>query len=387
MKDGEVIAIFNNIKGFRRLGHEVTVLAINTLKHYYELDELPQEVKQLAAFHAVKWDTTIRPWAALRNLINGKSYHIERFESVAFTEKLKELLKAGKFDIIQCEGLYLSPYIETIKAHSKAPLVMRSHNVESEIWERMAANESSLLKKWYLKLQASRLKRYEVAQLNRYDAIVPITEDDKVKLQAMGANVPMHVSPAGIDMERFNDPYPDPQPNTLFFIGGLDWLPNQEGLRWFLEDVWPRLIEKHSALQFHIAGRNMPDWLKNYDAEKVSVYGEVPDALDYIARRSIMIVPLFSGSGMRIKIIEGMAMRKCIIATTIGAEGIVYQDGKNLLIANTANEFIGAINGLLENAQLVEHIGKNARQLIESQYDNGKFAQNLLQFYRDRFFS
>lgn len=386
LKDGEVIAIYNNIKAFHRLGHEVTVLAINTLKHYTDVVTLPADVLALAEFKAVTVDTTVKPISALLNLFTGGSYHIERFINQGFESLVIEQIVAQQFDLVQCEGLYLGPYVDVIRKHFKGPVVMRSHNVESEIWERLAANEKNPLKQWYITLQAGRLKQYEMAQLNRYDAIVPISSDDGRKMRDMGATVPMFTTPCGSDLDRY-ERYQTvrPQPNTVFFIGGLDWLPNQQGVKWFVEAVWPTLKTQHPEVEFFVAGRNMPPWIKDLQGNGIHILGEIDDALAFIAQRAIMIVPLFSGSGMRIKIIEGMAMRKAIISTTVGAEGIEYTDGKDILIANDAEAFIKHLSILLNNPIDIDALGENASILIESRYNNLTFAGQLIEFYQRLF--
>lgn len=386
LKDGEAIAIFNLIKGFSNLGHGVTALSINTIKHHFDIQQLPTDVKALADFHEVTVDTSPTYGGALGNLLAGTPYHVDRFISEAYRQKLRELLNNNKYDLIQCEGLFLGPYLDDIRQLSKAPVVLRAHNVEAEIWGRMAANQANPLKRWYIGLQAKRLGQYEVTQLNRYDAIVPITDDDGRKLKTLGANKPMHTTPAGIDLTRF-DGYDrfEQIPNTVFFIGGLDWLPNQEGLQWFLQNVWPKVYQQNPQWQFHIAGRNMPDWLRQLKAEGVQVLGEVDSAVEFMARRQIMVVPLLSGSGMRIKIVEGMAVGKPIVATTVGAEGIEYTNGKDILIADAAEAFTQQVLQLMANPTQANNVGKNARQLIESKYDNGKFAAKLIEFYRSQF--
>ncbi len=385
-KDGEVIAIYNNIKAFHRLGHKVTVLAINTLKHYTDVASLPAEVLELAEFKAVTVDTGVKPGAALKNLFSGGSYHIERFISKQFDDLIKEHLINNQFDLVQCEGLYLGPYVDTIRKHFEGPVIMRSHNVESQIWERLAANEKNPLKKFYISLQAGRLQQYELAQLNRYDAIVPISSDDEGKMRAMGATKRMYTTPCGSDLDRY-EPYQNskPNPNSIFFIGGLDWLPNQEGIKWFVKEVWPTIKTKHPALEFYIAGRNMPEWMNELNGNGIHILGEIDDALGFIAENAIMIVPLFSGSGMRIKIIEGMAMKKAIVSTSIGAEGIDYSDGLNISIADEKQEFIDKLNQLLADENRVAAVGENARELIESRYNNLTFAAQLIEFYQRAF--
>ena len=163
----------------------------------------------------------------------------------------------------------------------------------------------------------------------------------------------------------------------------MNWIPNEEGIDWFLNKVWDLINMKMPDLKFYLAGREMPDWLINNKKTNVEVVGEVESAQDFINSKVIMIVPLFSGSGIRIKIIEGMALGKAIISTKLGAEGIHYEDNKNILIANTPEEFVDQIEKCIKSKKLCETIGFNARKLIEKKYDNKKIIQNLVDFYKE----
>jgi glycosyltransferase involved in cell wall biosynthesis len=196
----------------------------------------------------------------------------------------------------------------------------------------------------------------------------------------------MFTTPCGSDLDRY-EPYQNsqPKPNTIFFIGGLDWLPNQEGVKWFAQDVWPSIKAKYTAAEFYVAGRNMPNWMNELSGNGVHILGEIEDALGFIAENGIMIVPLFSGSGMRIKIIEGMAMKKAIVSTSIGAEGIAHSDGLNISIANDKQEFIDKLDQMLADDSRVAALGENARKLIESRYNNLTFAEQLIEFYQRAF--
>jgi glycosyltransferase involved in cell wall biosynthesis len=149
--------------------------------------------------------------------------------------------------------------------------------------------------------------------------------------------------------------------------------------------VWPTLKAQHPQVQLKVAGRNMPEWMKSLQGDGIDILGEIDDALGFIAQNAIMIVPLFSGSGMRIKIIEGMAMKKAIISTTIGAEGIEYTDGKDLLIADNKAAFIQHLDALLSDSAQLYRLGENARALIESRYNNLTFAAQLIEFYQRLF--
>lgn len=383
LKDGEVVAIHNFVQGYASLGHEVTVIAINTHKHYTDPASLPENITKLAKYISVKHDTGVKPVAALKNLLAGTSYHVERFISENFRKELTTLLTQEQFDLVQCEGLYMGPYVDDIRKHHKGPVVMRCHNLESEIWKRVAHDSSSLLKGLYLNIQAKRLAKYEAQQLNRYDALLPISEKDAEAFKVLGCTKPMHIVPAGIDIKKYEQ-YADvkPQPLSVGFIGSLDWMPNLEGLKWFANEVWPQVRVQVPDAHFQIAGRNMPEYLNHWNNHGIEVLGEVDDQYEFMARQQILVVPLFSGSGMRIKIIEGMAMGRAVISTTIGAEGINYTAGENMLWADDARTFSFKIATALLTEGRPESIGQAAKQLIAEQFDNKHLMEGTIGFFK-----
>lgn len=383
-KDGGAIACMNLTSGFALLGHEVTVLAMNTEKHHIDESEIPESVEDWAEFHLVDVPARTSGFAALVNLIfSGKPYNAVRFISKAFSEELSKLLTENKFDIVQLEGLYLCPYIPIIRKFSDAKIVYRAHNIEHEIWERTAAFSKGI-KRIYFRVLAKRIKTFEKNYLNHYDLLVPITERDGQILNKMGNKKPVHVSPTGIDTKVLFPHSKDLEHPSLFHIGSLEWAPNQEGILWFIENCWPKIYEKFPGLKFYIAGRNAPDWLvRQFDAPNIVYKGEVADAYQFMNSKSIMVVPLFSGSGMRIKIIEGMALGKPIVSTTIGNEGISTTSGKNILIADTPEEFAAAIEKLIADSELFEQISRNAIEYIHDKFDNLTLAGSLIRFYKE----
>ena len=151
---------------------------------------------------------------------------------------------------------------------------------------------------------------------------------------------------------------------------------------WFIDKCWPGLISRFPSLQFNIAGRNAPKWLiKNFDKPGINFHGEIANAYDFMDRNGIMVVPLFSGSGMRIKIIEAMAMQKPVLATPIGCEGIPVQHGKNIYLARNEKDFIEGIELLISNQLKREELGRESYKLILKNYDNFAISKSLLQFY------
>ncbi len=381
--DGGAIACMNLTRGFSLSGHHVTVLAMNTLKHKTSLDEMPEVISDLADFNFVQVDARISRWEALKNLLfSCKPYNAVRFVDKLFEKELINLLKKKKFDIVQLEGLYVCPYIPIIRKYSNAKIVYRAHNIEHEIWERTSELAKGW-KKWYLKNLSQRIKKYEKNILNKYDLLVPITERDGSILDRLGNKKPKHVSQTGIDSSVLIPNAKTLEYPSLFHIGSLEWAPNQEGIIWFIENCWFEIHNRFPELNFYVAGRNAPHWLiQKIVGPNISFLGEVEDAYDFMNSKGIMVVPLFSGSGMRIKIIEGMALGKPIVTTPIGTEGISTTSGVNILIAENREEFIESVSKLVENTELFNMIGKNAIEYIHEKFDNLAASASLVDFYK-----
>jgi glycosyltransferase involved in cell wall biosynthesis len=383
VKDGGAIACMNLTRGFSLLGHQVTILAMNTVKHHITLGEIPESVKELAEFKLVNVPARISPVTALLNLLfSKKPYNATRFISKIFAEELKKILQENEYDIIQLEGLYVCPYIPVIRENSNAKIIYRAHNIEHEIWSRTAIMAHGF-EKWYLKNLSKRIKRFEKQILNTYDLLVPITGRDGTILDNLGNTRPVHVSQTGIDSSVLIPNSKNLNHPTLFHIGSLEWSPNQEGLIWFFENCWDAIREKYPDLEFFVAGRNAPPWFqKMLNLPNVVFKGEVADAYEFMNSKSIMVVPLFSGSGMRIKIIEGMALGKPIVTTPVGTEGISTTSGENIIVITDADGFVQSISDLIENREYFDKISKNAIEYIHENFDNLSSAGALIEFYK-----
>ncbi len=381
LKDGESIAVTYLSKALVNQGCEVTLLSMNTAKHYTDMDSLPDDYDHYKNIYQTNLDNTIKPHKAFFNLFSRESYHVSRFVSKDFRDKLIEVLKSEDFDVVQLETLYLTPYIETIKAHSNAIIAMRSHNIEFEIWERITSNTRFLPKKWYLKHLTDKLKKYELERLNDYDYLIAVSDRDLKKFKQLGYKNGAMASPIGLELKNYVT-ISRKSANSICFIGALDWRPNREGLDWFIANVWPDLSREMPDLKFHIAGRNTPADLINNRVKNIVVHGEVPNAVEFINSHNVMIVPLFSGSGMRVKILEGMALKKTIVTTSLGMEGIDAGHGKELLIADTPEAFKQAIELALSDQNLRDNIGKSAQEFVQQYYDHTTIASRLIEKYR-----
>lgn len=380
--EGGPIAMNNLIEGTIAAGHNVKVLAINTNKYNVDPADIPEEYKKRTDIELVYIDLSIVPIPAFLNLFTRKSYHVERFISDNFRNKLKEVLLKQNYDIVQIETLFMSPYIDTIREFSSASIVLRAHNIEHLIWKRVASITKNPIKKAWLKHLAITLENYEKGILDKYDGIIPISATDEGFFKQK-SNKPVVTISFGVVTKKLINTDTIKSEHALFHIGSMNWIPNQEGIKWFLEHVWHEVVNESPDLKLYLAGREMPDWLKNLNQVNVIIVGEVPDAYSFIRSKAISIAPLFSGSGIRIKIIESMALGKAVISTTIGAEGINYKDKENIMIADDTPSFVKAIKKLATNRELCNKIGNNARTLIFEEHDNSKLIERLVTFYHE----
>ncbi|MCO6489433.1 MAG: glycosyltransferase [Phaeodactylibacter sp.] len=383
-KDGESIAVNTLSRALHELGCEVSLLAMNTHKHFFDDEGCPQALGHYKEVFRVPVDNRIKPVEAFLNLFSKESYHIARFVSPAFRRQLAEVLKNNRFDLIQLETPYLAPYIPTIRKYSDALVAMRAHNVEHEIWHRIADNTAFLPKRWYLKHLAHKLYRYEVEQLDQYDILVAITGRDLGQFRELGYKKAGVVAPIGVCSGAYQPDYNSyARPLSASFIGSLDWRPNQEGLQWFLSQVWGPLQHKHAGLELHVAGRNTPpDWKRKLAGNNVFIHGEVPDAPAFINKHSLMVVPLLSGSGMRAKVLEGMALGRVVLTTSMGLEGIAARPGQEVLVADTPEQFIHHIEYCLNQGPQMEGMGRQARRFVLENYDSAAIARRLLDAYQ-----
>ena len=378
--EGGPMAMNSIVNGLLDAGHKVKILAVNSEKYHIKDKDIPQEYKEKTGIEFVDIDLKVKPIEAFKNLFSDRSYHVERFISEDFRKRLIEILKKDRYDIVQLEMIYMAPYIETIREHSKALIVLRAHNVEHLIWDRIAKKTNFLPKKWYLNHLVRTLKEYELNAINKVDGIAAITYRDAAFFRGETA-VPVIDIPFGVNPDEFTPTYKVNDNPTLYHIGSMNWMPNEEGIRWFLKNVWEKLKDREPDLKLNLAGRHMPKWLMNLKKKNVKVWGEVPDAKEFIQDNDIAIVPLLSGSGIRIKIIESMAMGKTVITTMIGAEGIQYSEYKNIIIADNPTKIVETICRIKKEPEEIIRIGKNARKLIEDIYDNKKIIERLLIFY------
>lgn len=356
------------------------MLTISTNKHPFIASEYSDDFLNETKLDGVYIDTRVNIIDAFSALVTSDSYNVSRFFSSDFDKRLTQALLENTYDVVHLESLFMTPYITTIRRNSSAKIVLRSHNLEHLIWERLANTAGNQAKKLYLNHLASKLKKYEQKTINEVDGIAAISFEDTKRFTDLKCRVPMITIPFGIDLENYIFSEGNlKNPSSLFHLGAMNWAPNLEAMNWFLDEMWDSISKLPVSL--HLGGREMPESFINLNSEKLVVHKTVENAVEFMNRFDIMIVPLLSGSGMRVKIIEGMALGKIVITTSVGAEGIDYEDGKHLLIADDPEKFFEHVKRVTEDDIFARSISINARKLVEEKYDNSKIIQKLLDFY------
>ncbi len=377
--DGGSQAMLHLAQALRRSGCTLTVAALNTSKH----PAPPDALERLAPAWATDIDTRIRPGAALRSLLLGRQpYNVERFWSADHAARLAEQVATNPPDLILCEGLYLALYLDALReAAPQVPVVLRAHNVEYRIWERYAAAERRGPRRWYIEHLARRGLRFEREQLPRFDGVLAFTRADAAQFRVLGYGGPLAQLPPGIDLPE--EPLAQPSiSRRLGFLGSLDWLPNVQGLEWFLDSVWPAVRRLVPDAEFHVAGRRPPPALLARRDAGLRVVGEVPAAGPFLAGCTALVVPLLSGSGIRMKILEGMAWGKALVTTTLGAEGIDAPEGECLQRADTPDAFARACAELLAAPDRARRQGLAARAWVGEHCSWSALVPRYLDFFR-----
>jgi polysaccharide biosynthesis protein PslH len=382
--DGGAQAIHTTTIGLLKNKIDVNVLAINPSRNYIDVSSLPTDYTEATNFMSVYVNTDIRLVSLLLNFFSKDSYFIQRFKSIEFEKVLIEVLSKNSYDIIQLEHLYIFLYLDAIKKHSTAKLVFRPQNIEYVIWERYLRNINNPLKKLFIKIATKRLKKFEKSKSGEVDGIIALTKDDAEILRKFVRNKPVVDIPMGFDfgdLENydFNEQYIDFP--VFYHLGSMDWLPNEEALRWFVDEILHLVITKMPDVKIHIAGRNMQNYFYQIQSKNLVVEGEKKNPIEFQKNKAVMIVPLLSGSGIRAKIVEGIALGKTIITTTIGAQGIKYTDGENLLIADTPEKFAEQMYKCYLSEDFCKTISNNARKLSNENYHYISIAKEMIHFY------
>jgi glycosyltransferase involved in cell wall biosynthesis len=384
MDDGGAYSIYHNTLSLLSQQATVKILAMNPLKAPGNMLQLTDDFIKTTGFESIVVDNRVKPFNALLNLFTKQSYFTERFLSLAFSKRLRQILKDEHFDIILLEHLYVCLYLNDLRELSKARVVLREQNVENQLWHNYAKKVKNPLARFFYQTATRRLEIFEKQMIQQVDGIVALSPVDAAyfRTNAPGtavAEIPVCIDASGfeaVDAEKQYAHFP-----VLYHLGSMDWKPNIEGMKWFVRKVVPLLKAKHPEILIYIAGKNMPGWFFGKSDKNLIVEGFVPDAVKFQEDKAILFVPLLNGSGIRVKILEGMGLAKTIVATTTAARGIPVTDGENILLADTPEAFAEAISRCVVSEKLCRSMGRNARQFATENYEMSRIGERTLVFF------
>jgi sugar transferase (PEP-CTERM/EpsH1 system associated) len=374
---GGKIRTYNMLKELKR-EHRITYLTLDdgtadaaarerAIEYCHDLVCVPhtQRQKFTAGFYAELFS----------NLLSSLPYAIKKYTSLELRQEISR--RAGDCDVVVCD--FLAP-AANVPANLGKPTVLFQHNVEAMIWKRHCEVQINPLKKAYLFAQWKKMRAFERRMCRSFDSVVAVSQDDCEQMRSEYGAENVFDVPTGVDTEFFRPSGVEKSaPHNLVFTGSMDWLPNEDGIRYFTEQIMPRIKSQIPDATLTVVGRNpyqsLVELAKNDDS--IIVTGRVDDVRPYMERAAAYVVPLRVGGGTRLKIFEAMAMEKPIVSTTIGAEGLPVSDGAELLLADTPESFAAAVVKVLQDNDLANELAQRAANLVREEFGWQKVAERF----------
>lgn len=368
LHSGKKIRTFNLVKRLA-IKHEILYLA------YVNLPTDKEKVLDMgrAGIRVVPVQDTRTPkWTLpfylelILNVFSSKPFSTIYHIKDAFRKRFLEVLCSEKPDLVVCEWTNLAPFLEQVK---DIPTLIVAHNVESNIWKRLAENASNPFMKLLGWQQAKRIELLEKEWYPKVNHCIAVSEEDARVIRSYGANV--SVVENGVDTEYYEGEFSGPSKGDIMFVASFDVFTNQDAVDFFVQKVFPLIVTVRPDASFWIVGKDPPDKIREYaktDA-RIHVTGTVTDTRDYLSRSAICVVPIRIGGGSRLKILEAMAMKRPVISTSVGAEGLKISPGEDILIADTPQDLADKVLWLLSHEKDQAYLAEAGRQLAVREYD------------------
>jgi glycosyltransferase involved in cell wall biosynthesis len=320
-----------------------------------------------------------------RSLFSGRSFERLRVTVPEFERQLYAKLRTAEFDIVNLEATFLGHYdfFQSPPGAARPRFVVDSHNIDYDLARQYAKSADSLVRRIYAGVNWRKLMREELGTYRGADGVYLCSVNDERRLLEAAPGVTTTVIPNAADVEYYRPRPSDPEPDgrTVVFFGLMSYVPNVDGVQYFVETIWPRVMAQRPDARLKIIGRDPPASVKALARQGIEVTGFVEDLRPHLAAASVTAVPLRLGGGTRLKIVEAMAMGKAIVSTSLGAEGIEAVSGRDLVIADQPMEFANAVLKILNDRTLAARLGTSARQLAVDRYSWADAARRLEAFY------
>lgn len=388
---GPRVKLWSTLRHLTECGHHVTLISFVRPEEERHLPVVEALTEQVVAV-SLRRSRAVDLAAWCRSHLSGRPFLVERDDKTAMRRAVEVARRQQDFDILHADQLTMTQFL-TPSADGRGPLrVFDAHNATWTIVRRSGSRVPRPLRP-LLAMEAARLRSYEGKIVREFDLTVAVTDHDRTDLldAARGhgriSQLPrIRVVPITVDTEDLQPIDRRPDPGALLTLGSLHYAPNADGIRWFLQEVLPRVRQAVPAARLTIVGKNPPRDIRRLaqvSPDVVSVTGYVSDLTPWLQRTAIMVVPVLAGSGMRVRILEGLARAMPIVTTTIGLEGIDARVGLDLLVADSPEDFAAAVVALLRDPERQRRLGAAGRQLIEDRYERRKVLGRLEDAYQE----
>ncbi len=311
-----------------------------------------------------------------RLMVSSRPYTVSKYCRPEVADALSKVLARQSYDVIVCDFAIAGGVIPW---DYPCPKVLFTHNVEALIWRRHASVARNPLWKAVSWWEYHKMTRFERTCLNKSQRVLTVSETDRAFFSHIIDPAKITVIPTGVDTDYFRPTQETEEPDSLVFTGSMDWMPNEDGILYFVREILPVLRQQLPRARLTVVGRSPSERVRSLARadQSIRITGRVDDIRPYVNQASVYVVPLRVGSGTRLKIFEAMAMGKAIVSTTLGAEGLPVTHGENILLADSPNDFAKVIVTLMNSPAMRTRLGLAARQLVERNYSWGSVASQF----------
>jgi len=373
---GGALRMYHILKHLNRY-HDVTVAGfgyIGNLEKFYQ--EFPNMVGK-THFVEHPWRIKFRRVIQFYSLFSKHSFWYNAVTTRLMQQTIDDVLEHQDFDIIQSEF----PSMAFFNLKSNALKIYDAHNVEYDTLRRMAQNKTSKIRQYFYHSEYHKLRHEEVEVCRSRDAIFTTSHRDKEIFDEDAPGIPKFVIPNGVDTTYFHLSEGDKESNSLVFVGMMGYIPNHDAMMYFLDEIFPRIQASRPGVKIYIVGKGARDELTSRANEHIIITDFVEDVRPYVWRSSVYVVPLRMGGGTRLKVLEALAMKKPLVTTSIGCEGIDLVHDESALIANDPVDFSNQVISLLDDVKLQQKICRNGYKLVTDKYEWSKIGQFMEHAY------
>jgi len=380
--DGHKKSMWGIIKYLSNKGHEIDFIAYKQNQNY---KQYLTEIDNYARLFVVDVHTKNKLSGALKNIFSNVPYNLSKYQTKEFKNYLTSHLSKQNYDIIHVTNAHMGWVVDIVREITETPIVLREENFELTIMERYYKNQTNFLLKSYAYLQYKKFLEYEPPLCNKFDKCIMMSREDELRLKELNPGVKTKVIPLGVDNELLNIERTEAEKYSLVHVGSLDWYPNYDGLKWFVNKIFPLVVKRFNEAKLYLYGGGIT---KNfYFPESVKgniiVKGFVNNIWEDVKNKSLAVVPLRIGSGIRVKILEMLASGVNVITTSLGKEGIPTEDGKELLIADTEEKFAEKIIDYFNDKYGKMNLTENGKKLIKENFLWDKVAEQFELTYKE----